>query len=150
MDQDVTWHGGRPRPRWRRDVVFSRWEIWLSRFISIVDDVLWPDVDAQSSVVQFFGRPFVKRLALCNRTIVCPVCLSVCYVGVLWPNGWMDQGKTWYAGRPQPRPHCVRWGPSSSFPHASGAQQPPIFDHVYCGQTVARLSYWWTLVKYIF
>jgi len=27
---------------------------------------------------------------------VCPVC----NVGVLWPNGWMDQYETWHAGRP--------------------------------------------------
>jgi len=41
----------------------------------------------------------------------CPVCLScpVCNVGVLWPNGWMDQDETWHGGRPWPRPHCVRW-----------------------------------------
>jgi len=32
---------------------------------------------------------------------------------LLWPNGWMDQDATWYEGRPQPRPHCVTWGPSS-------------------------------------
>jgi len=106
----------------------------------------------------FFGRPFVKtvRPVLSDR---CPV-LSVCDVGVLWPNGWMDQDKlgmevglgrvtlcyrdqapppqegakqppplfgqcllwpngwmdqdaTWYGGRPQSMPHCVRWGPSS-------------------------------------
>jgi len=44
---------------------------------------------------------------------VCPLCLSVCNVGVLWPNGWMDQDATWYGGRPRPRPHCVRWGLSS-------------------------------------
>jgi len=44
---------------------------------------------------------------------VCPVCLSVSNIGVLWPNGWMDQDATWQGGRPQPRPHCVRWGPSS-------------------------------------
>jgi len=25
-----------------------------------------------------FGRPFVKRFALCYRSVVCPVCLSVC------------------------------------------------------------------------
>jgi len=34
-----------------------------------------------------FGRPFVKRLALCHQTVVCLSCLSVCDVGVLWPNG---------------------------------------------------------------
>ena len=25
-------------------------------------------------------------------------CLSVCNVGVLWPNGWMDQDETWHLG----------------------------------------------------
>jgi len=50
---------------------------------------------------------------------VCPVLsdrlsvLSVCNVGVLWPNGFMHQDETWHAGRLQPWPHCVRWGPSS-------------------------------------
>jgi len=39
----------------------------------------------------------------------CPV-LSVCDVGALWPNGWTDQDETWHADRPQPWPHCVRWG----------------------------------------
>ena len=32
---------------------------------------------------------------------------------LLWPNGWMDQGATWYLGRPWLRRRCVRWGPSS-------------------------------------
>jgi len=62
-------------------------------------------------------RPSVKRFALSYRTVVCPVLsiLSVCrpMVGVLWPNGWMDQVETWHAGRPRPRSHSVRWGPSS-------------------------------------
>jgi len=59
-----------------------------------------------------FRLPFIKRFALCYRTVVCPdypVCLY--NVGVLWPNGWMnqDQNATRYVGRH----HCVRWGPSS-------------------------------------
>ena len=102
---------------------------------------------------QFFGRPFIKRFALCYRTIVLSVCmsvclsvclsdLSVCNVGVLWPNGWMDQDETWHAGRPVSRPHCVRWGPS---PPQRGAV-PQFSAHVYCGQTVAHLSYCWALV----
>jgi len=44
---------------------------------------------------------------------------------LLWPNGWMDQDAIWYGDRPRPRPHCVRWGPSS--PPKKGAWQPPIF-----------------------
>jgi len=80
----------------------------------------------------------------------------------------MDQDATWYGGRPRPRQHCVRWGPSSplkghtpnfqpmsavgkcwmnqdatwygSRPRAS-AHTPLFLAHVYCGQTVAHLSY---------
>jgi len=45
------------------------------------------------TLLLIFGRPFVKRFALCYWTVVCPV-LSVCDVGVLWSNGWMDQDGT--------------------------------------------------------
>jgi len=44
-----------------------------------------------------FGRPFLKRFALSYRTVVCLTvglvlsCLFVSDVGVLWPNGWIDQ-----------------------------------------------------------
>jgi len=62
---------------------------------------------------------------VCYTTVVCPVCLSVCNVGVLWPNGWVDRGATWYGGRPRPKRHCVRWRPSSS--RRKGAQYPPTF-----------------------
>ena len=87
--------------------------------------------------LRFQGRPFVKRFALCCRTVDCPVCLSVlccpvCDVGVLWPNGRMDQDATWYGGRPRSRPHCVTWGLS---PQKGGREQPPIFWSMYCGQT---------------
>jgi len=30
-----------------------------------------------SGYTELFGRPFVKLFALCYRTVVCPVCLSV-------------------------------------------------------------------------
>jgi len=36
----------------------------------------------------------------------CVSVLSVCDVGVLWPNGWTDRDETWLAGRPRPWPHC--------------------------------------------
>jgi len=41
---------------------------------------------------------------------------------LLWPNVWMDQDATWYGGRSQPRPQCVKWGPA---PLREGGQQPP-------------------------
>jgi len=44
----------------------------------------------------------------------CLPSLSVCNVGVVWPNGGLDHDATWYeVYRPRPRRHCVRWGPSS-------------------------------------
>jgi len=45
---------------------------------------------------------------------------------LLWPNGWMDQDATWHGGRPRPRPHCARWGPSS--PPPPKGYSPPIFS----------------------
>ena len=35
----------------------------------------------------------------------------------------MDQDETWQAGRPRPRPHCVRWRPSS---HAKRGTVAPL------------------------
>jgi len=58
--------------------------------------------------ISVFGRPFVKRFAVCYRSAVCLSVCPVCNVGVLWPNGWTDQDETWHAGRPRPWPHCVR------------------------------------------
>ena len=62
-----------------------------------------------------FGRPFVKRFALCYRSVVCPlcpVCLScpVCDVRALWPNGWTDQDETRQAIWPGPRPTSLPSG----------------------------------------
>jgi len=66
-------------------------------------------------------------------------CLSVCNVRALWPNGWTDQDETWHAGRPQPWPYCVEWGPSYPFP--KGAQPPPQFSaHICCGQMASWIK----------
>jgi len=53
---------------------------------------------------------------------------------LLSPNGcmpWMDQDATRYDGRPRPRQHCVRCGPSST----PKGHNPQISAHVSCGQT---------------
>ena len=84
-----------------------------------------------------FGRPFVKRFALCYQTVVLSVWL-VCDVGVLWPNSWIDQDETWRAVRPRPWPHYVRWGPSSP-PH-KGAEPPQFSSHICCGQMAAWIK----------
>jgi len=50
--------------------------------------------------------------------------LSVCDVGVLWPNGWMDQDETWHARRPRPGHIVSDWDPA---PLPQKGAEPPIF-----------------------
>jgi len=45
---------------------------------------------------------------------------------------------TWYRDRPWPRPHCVRWEPSS--PTKNGAEPPQVSAHVFCGQTAGWIQ----------
>jgi len=74
---------------------------------SVINFYAIPVFKSNGVLQQFLvlGRPIVKRLTLCYHTVVClscRVCLSVlsfCDIGVLWPNGWMDQDETWHAGR---------------------------------------------------
>jgi len=61
----------------------------------------------------------------------------ICGLCLLWPNGWMDQDATWYGCRPQPRRHCVRWGPSS--PLAKRGHSTPTFGS-YCGKTAGWIK----------
>ena len=58
-------------------------------------------------------------------------------VGVLWPNGWMDEDETWHGCKPHPRQHCVRWGPSSSL---QKGHTPQFSSHVCCGQTAGWIK----------
>ena len=57
---------------------------------------------------------------------------------VCWPNGWTHQGATWYGRMPRSRRHCVGWGTQL---HPKRDTAPHFSAHVYCGQTVAHLSY---------
>ena len=52
----------------------------------------------------------------------------------------MDQDATWQGSRPQPKRHCVRWGPSSPF--QKGHSPPPanFSARVYCGQTAGWIK----------
>ena len=112
-----------------RPTFLPRWRVWrpspqqISNVLCIV-----------STELSIFGRPFIKRFALCYRSVVCPVC----NVRALWPNGWMDQDETWRAGTPGPWLHCVRWGPSS--PSPKGAQPTQFSAHICCSQMAAWIK----------
>jgi len=91
----------------------------------------------QHSPITFGRRPFVKRFALCYRTVVRPVCLTFVCCGQT--VGWIKM----------PLGTEVRLGPGHivldgdpALPHPErGTGTPPYFlAHVYCGQTVAHLS----------
>jgi len=70
---------------------------------------------------------------LSDRCPVClSVCLSLCNVGVLWPNGWMDQDETWHAGMPRPVGHIVLDGDPASPPPKR--HSPQFLAHICCGQ----------------
>jgi len=71
-----------------------------------------------------FGQPL--QVTVCPKLQDhCPVCLSVCNTGVLWPNSWTDQDATWYEvglGLGD----SVRWGPSSHTER--GTEAPTLFS----------------------
>ena len=90
------------------------------------------------SGIGFLGDRYKWCFALCYGTVVhcLSVCLSLCHVGALWPNGWMAQDATSYGGRPWPRRHCARWGPSSPTERGTAA-------YVYCVQTITHVGNCW-------
>ena len=57
---------------------------------------------------------------------------------VLWAKGWMAQDAIWYGGRPRPRQHCIRRGPSSA---RKGQSSPPSFRPMSIVAMVDHLSY---------
>ena len=81
----------------------------------------------------------------------CQSVLSVCNVGVLWPNGWTDQDETWHAGiglgpghivldrDPAPPPKKAKRDTAPNFrPMSIVAKRSPISATAVC----------WALVKY--
>ena len=62
---------------------------------------------------------------------------------LLWPNNWMDQDATWQGGRPQPKRHCVIWGPSSPPTKGDGAPNFwPMSIVAYCRSRLRPHARW--------
>ena len=87
----------------------------------------------QQKCIKLHVHVYNNAVVKCHWATVCKTvrpmlsdrCQSVClYVGILWPNGCIDQDVTWYGGRLRRRPHCVRWGPER------GTPAPPHFSAV--------------------
>jgi len=92
-------------------------------------------------LVYIFGRPFVTRFALCYRTVVClsvcRVCLCVCNVGVLWPNGWVIKMKLGTLVGLGPGHILLDRNPA---PPKNGGLAPKFSAYVYCGQTAGWIK----------
>jgi len=58
---------------------------------------------------------------------------------LLWPNGWMDEDRTWYGGRPQPGDFLLHRDPAVPLPK-KGAEPSQFSAHVYCGQTAGWIK----------
>ena len=146
MDQDETWHAGRPQP-WPHCVS------WV------------PNSPSSKGAQPSNFRPMfivAKRLHESNGTwsggglfpdhIVLdgdPVPPSPKRGGqppptfgpfLLWPNGSMHQDATWYAGRPRSRPHCARWGRGTRLTSPKRDTAHQFSAHFYCGQTATRIK----------
>jgi len=121
MDQDGTWHGGRPWSsphcaRWGHSSppqkgalppIFGSHLLWPNG--GCIEMPLGTEVGLSPGDFVLDGDPapypkWGKELGLGRR--------------LLWPNGCMDQDVTWYGGRPRPTRHCVRCGPS--YPQKKG------------------------------
>jgi len=140
MDQDETWHGGKSRPRshsvrWgpssppiKRGTAFNFWpmSVVAKQLDGLRCHLVWKQASAQATLC-YMGTHLRLHKKGAQQ-------LDQFLAHVLWPNGWTDQVATWYGGRPRPRRHCVRWGPSS--PPSKGHVQPSQFSaHICCGQT---------------
>jgi len=131
MDQDETWHGGRPQP-WPHCVrcgpsypapkghsplpIFAR--VCCGQTTGWIKLALGMEVG--HIVLDGDPAPLYKKGTE-------PPIFGPC---VLRPYGWMDQDAAWYEGRPRPRRHSVIWGHGNPAPPPQkGAQPPPpIFD----------------------
>ena len=126
---------------WWYLVLSSWWSTYLHTHHSAITSnlstfVLHRPIVKRSLILRSFRfqENYLRLILIWNRKAsfwaIRPVhsdrCLSLS-VGILWPNGWMDQDATWCGGRPWHRWLCVRWGPSS--PHAKGQSSSHFSAH---------------------
>jgi len=131
MDQYETWHAGRHRPwphcvRWGpislpqkgRSPQFSV-HVYCGQMSGWIKMPLGREVGLSPGYIVLDGDPAPSPPKPGGTPNFRP-CL-------LWPNGWMDNDATSYGSRPQPRPHCVRRGPSSRPRERGTAASPTLF-----------------------
>jgi len=119
IDQDGTWHGGGPRSRphcarlgpssppqkgGRAPPQFLA-HVYCGQTAGWIKMALGMEVGPDPGHIVLDGDP-APPTKKAQPPVLDP--------RLLWPKGLVDQYTTWYRGRPEPMPYCVRWGPSSS------------------------------------
>jgi len=114
IDQDVTWYGGRPRPR--RLCVPKKNKFLLQPNGWMDEAGTWHGgiASAQATLCYMGTQPLPPKGGRAPSPIFGPF--------LLWPNDCMHQNATWYRARPRPRRLCVTWGPRS--PPSKGHRSP--------------------------
>jgi len=144
MDQDVTWYGGRHRPR--RHCVRCGPSSPLQKGVGAPSPIFGPCLLCPNGLMDQGGtwhgggpwsRPHCARWGPSSPPQQWCTAPPIFGPSFLWPNGWMHQDATWYGGRPHPRPLCVIWGSS---PLPKGADSPQFSVHVYFGQMTAWIK----------
>ena len=142
MDQDATWHDGRPQPRrlcvrWEHSPLPQRSGAPSTIFgPCLLQPNGWMDQDA----TLYDGRPLPAQHCVRYGPSSTPRGAAPSKVSAMSVVAKQLDGSRchWYEGRPWPRPRSVTWGPTS--PSQKG-HSPQFSAHVYCGRTVAHLSY---------
>ena len=131
MDQQGTWHGGRPQSRrlcvrWGPSPCPKRGPSPRPQFSAhfccgqtagCMKMPLGMKVSLSPGDFGLDGDPAL----LPKNGAELPPQFSVHFLS---PNGWVNQYGTWHGGGPWSKPHCARWSPSSPLPKRG---RPPIF-----------------------
>jgi len=134
MDQDETWHAGRPRscphcldgdpaaaPQKGQSLKFSYHICWC-QIAGWIKTALGMEMGLCPGHILLDEEPAPPPQNGAQSLIFGPF--------LLWLNGWMHQDATWYGGRPHPRPHCAKWGPSYPPKKRGGAHPPQCSAHL--------------------
>jgi len=124
MDQDGTWHGGRPWSsphcaRWGQSPRPKKTSahLYYGQTAGCIKMPLGTEVGLGLRDIVFHVDPATPRKMAHASDPIFGACL-------LWPKGWMNEDAAWYGSRPRPRPHCTRPGPSS---RERGTAAPTLF-----------------------
>jgi len=146
MDQDETWHAGRPQPwphcvRWGHSTPSPNRAEPLPNFQHISVVAKWLD----GLRCHLVWRQALAKATLCYMGTQLPLLKSgqssppqIFDLCPLWPNGSVDHNGTWQGGGPSFRPYCAKWRPAPL--PKRGRAPSPIFGPFLLSPLAKRLD----------